>query len=952
MEYFLQDVVRYLNDINHGDFRNTVVVFPNRRARLFFNKYISGLSDKPKWAPKYYSISDFIVSLSGLQLADPLTLVFRLFKIFKDVSKTEESIDSFYHYCELILSDFDEIDKNCVHANMLYQNLGELKAFDNKYEYFTENQINAIQQFWEIFISARDSEEKKQFDEFWGILQEVYNQFNLLLDNEGIAYEGKAYRKVTELIKNGSITFSGEQHVAFIGFNALNRAEEIIFNYFKKTGKALFFWDFDESYLKGDVHEAGFFLRHYIPKFPPPPGFKSFSNLHSPKASIKSVSVPSNIAQAKIIDKYLRECKPGNIENSEQTAIILADENLLLPVITSLPNEIKSVNISMGYPICDTPAFNFISLLADMQTRLKYNTNDKKLHIYHKDYFGILEHQYLSQIANSKQFEEFKRNVRDKNLVYIDPEIFQTENEFYKRIFIKPSGPKNFGHYILDIFQVVVSSIITGKTLSREEQWHLEVFYSLYKILIRFDTLINEQDIDLSLSIVIRLLKKVIGGISVPFSGEPLIGLQLLGILETRTLDFENIIILSMNEGKIPGTSSHNSFIPMSLRKGFGLQTIEHQDAIYAYYFYRLLHKAQNITLVHSSKSEGLQKGEPSRFILQLKYISAFKVEEVNPAYQLTPIKTYTVSASKNAEAINKLKKYIRPNGKSSLSPSALNTYLNCSLRFYFKYIKELDEPQCIDEEIENNVFGSILHKTMQLLYAEYEGKIIDSSLVEKLLTNKELINKSINQAFAEEYFHKSEIEEDDFKGRNLLIHKVIEKYLVGILKFDKRNAPFKIIALEKKFTHEFAVNNNIIELGGYIDRIDEKEGRIRVIDYKTGRVKDKFHDIDSLFNQIPSKRNDAVFQTFLYSLILKHAFGYENIQPSLLFVRNIHNPDFNFKIKMDKETVDNYLPLNAYFEEKIIRLLEEIFSPSMEFTQTDDAKYCDFCPYNAICRK
>jgi CRISPR/Cas system-associated exonuclease Cas4 (RecB family) len=954
MTYFLEDVARYLYNLNSGDFRNTIVVFPNRRARLFFNKYISGFSMKPVWAPRYYSISEFIQQLSGLQLADQLSLIFKLFRIYKEITCSNETFDTFYFYCEMILADFSDIDKNLVDAEKLYQNLSDLKAIDGYYEYLNETQINEIRRFWEIFISARKSDEKDHFTAKWVALKSIYAKFNKLLDEEGTAYEGKIYRMVIDCIEMGTLEIPEGKQIAFVGFNALNRAEEVLFEHLKKSVKALFFWDFDDSYINSDIHEAGFFLRKYLRHFPQPEGFKSKTFSGKPTTVIKSVSVPSNISQAKIIDMFLDNVEDIKMHDPGQTAIILTDENLLLPVINSLPSSIGSVNISMGYPVADTPANSFINLLADVQKNQKINPQSNELMVYHKDFFGLMDHIYLESIGKTKEFIEFKRKAHEKNLIYINPENLETDSELYMKVFSRMDNPKYFGGYLVEILIIVASDIVKKGAGSTEKKWHLETIYSIYKILLRFDSLLTESGIDISLSTVLSLLKKIVGGISVPFSGEPLTGLQLMGILETRTLDFKNIIFLSMNEGKYPKTGHAPSMIPYSLREGFGLPTINHQDAIYAYYFYRLLHRAEKVTLVYNTKSEGLQKGEKSRFLLQLKYDSQFEIEEMDLGYKVSSAPNYRITGKKDKETITKLEKYLRPGGDAFLSPSSLNNYLNCKLRFYFRYIEGMKEPEIIEEDIETDVFGRILHKTMDLLYTGYVGQKLQKEDIEKIYKNSKLIRESVNRAFAEEYLNIAEIDKVDLQGRNLIIRKVIEKYVDGILKFDYRTAPFHIISLEKWYSHELSVlaDHTKIALGGYIDRIDIKDGYTRVIDYKTGLVKDKFDNVNDLFDAAPSKRNSSVFQAFLYSLIVQDEFDSGKIMPALFYVRNIHQKEFDYKIKFGKAVVEGFSEFSQVFTDRLVGLIEELYNTDISFTQTEDVKYCKNCPYNTICMR
>jgi CRISPR/Cas system-associated exonuclease Cas4 (RecB family) len=947
-----------LFDQNKGDLQKSIVVFPNRRARLFFNNYLSRLSTGPIWAPKYYTISDFIQQISGLQLADPLTLLFSLYKVFKDVTKSNESFDSFYYYCETILSDFDDIDKYRVDAAMIYQNLSDLNSIDNYYEFLSETQVQTIHQFWNVFLTTRNSLEKDQFTIFWDSLKSIYFQFNEHLDSKKIAYEGKIYRTAIDKLETGEyISFEGKK-IAFVGFNALNHCEELLFDFFKKSGSAMFFWDFDETYVNSDIHEAGFFLRKYLRRFSQPAGFKSQTSLSNANIKITVVAVPSDISQAKVIESCLEICKTNDLDNPGNTALILADENLLLPVVNSLPSVINRVNISMGYPVIDSPAYSFISALADLQINKRKNKTKDGFEYYHKDYFAVLNHMFLVRIRKNPGFDELERSAKEKNSIFLDPAFFKIDEPLYIKIFSPVENPSAFGSYLTSILKFIALDIIEQNQENNETKWHLSVLHSIYKVLLRFEALISEIDIDFSFRTAINLVRKILKGISVPFSGEPLTGFQIMGILETRTLDFENIIILSMNEGIFPKTGHIPSMIPYSLRQGFGLPTVQHQDAIYGYYFYRLLHRTHNMVLVYNTKTDGLQKGEPSRFIYQLQYDSSFNIDKLNLGYKVTPFPLKRISADKSEIAIEKLSRYLSPGAKSYLSPSALNTYLNCKLRFYFKYIEGMQEPENIDEEIENNIFGSIIHKTMEILYSPYVSQIMQLELIDGISRNRKVIGDAIDKSFAEEYYGKESLMKGDLKGRNLIIRNVIEKYIDGILDFDKQSAPFNLISVEKEYTLEMtaARSGKKIFLGGYIDRLDEKDGYYRVIDYKTGAVKNDFKSIDDLFESIPTQRNQAIFQTFLYALMLKRKFDYSKLTPAPYYLRNICKSDFDYHVYRSenriKSKVTDFDEYSEEFQDKLRGLIDELFDEKIPFSQTEDTKHCINCPYNAICMR
>ncbi len=958
MNYFLQDVAKFLFELEKGNFIDLVVVFPNRRARLFFNKYLSALSKNPVWAPKYYTISDFVQQISGLQVADPLSLLFGLFKVYKDVSRSNETFDTFYYYGETILSDFDDIDKYFANADKIYQNLSDLEFTGSYFEFLSDEQVKVIKQFWNVYLSSRPSDEKEKFTSLWTFLKEIYRGFNEQLDAKRIAYEGKIYRSAVEKLKNADQSPFDKKRIAFVGFNALNHCEELLFEHFNKSGNASFFWDFDETYTKSDIHEAGFFLKKYLKSFPPPAGFKSQTFLAHQKSKIYSVSVPSNIAQAKVISNCLELIHSKDHDHQTMTALVLADEGLLLPVVNSLPSSVENVNISMGYPVVDTPSYSFISLLADLQLNKRNHYNDQNCSYYHKDFFGIINHVYMERIRKTEEFAEFESQAKEKNLVFIDPADFKNDEPLYNLIYSPINDPADFASHIVKVIKIVAHQLIADGAENKEIQWHLGVLHGILKVLVRFESLIREADINISFQTSVSLLRKILKGISVPFSGEPLTGFQIMGILETRTLDFENLIILSMNEGKFPKTSHSPSLIPYSLRQGFGLPTIQHQDAIFGYNFYRLLHRSGKVVLVHHTKTEGLQKGEQSRYLYQLRYDSNFTVEEISLGYKVAPIPVKKISAGKSAASKEILNKYLSDTGSTFMSPSALNTFLNCKLRFFFKYIEGMKEPEDVDEEIESNVFGSIIHHAIESLYKDFIGRTISKNDIITIRSDHEKVDKAVDTAFAKEYLAKETLKEKELYGKNLIIRKVIYKYIDSLLEYDSNQAPFNIISLEKAYSMDLfsPKTKKHMKIGGYIDRLDEKDGILRIVDYKTGLEKNTFENIEELFDLQPSKRNDAVFQVFLYALILQNSYHGNKFLPALYYIRNICKPDFDFHIiKSENRKINKVTDFGDFaieFEKRLSLLIDEILDEEGSYEQTEDAKYCQNCPYNVICTR
>jgi hypothetical protein len=542
MTYFLEDIARYLFEKNRGDFQHTIIIFPNRRAQLFFNEHLAHLSDKPLWAPDYYTISDFIRKLSGLQIADQLTLLFRLFKIYKEVSGSNETFDTFYYYCEMILADFDDVDKYRVDAGMLFKNIADLKSMEDYRSYLDDSQLKTIREFWDIYTDSKNSTEKEKFIALWNLLFTIYNRFGAYLEAEGLAYEGMAYRRAVENTEAGKDIFLPDKQLIFIGFNALNHAEELLFDRFKIRSNTLFFWDYNKDYINNNMHEAGLFLRKYLKRYPQPADFTVNQNEDN-KQEIQTIAVPSNISQAKVVDFCLQELHSASITKPSQTAIILADEGILPPVLNALPSTIEKVNISMGYPVIDTPIFSFISVLTDLHRNKRLISSSQNEYLYyHSDFFNLLKHGFLKTLVPSEAFLSFEQKCKKANTIFINPAEIRLNHPLLDLIF-KPFGePKLFGRYLREIIEAVATYLINSNQQTAETAWQIEILHRVHKVLMQFEVQLADSGLHLQMPTVLNLLRKILSGTSVPFSGEPLSGLQIMGILETRTLDFENLI--------------------------------------------------------------------------------------------------------------------------------------------------------------------------------------------------------------------------------------------------------------------------------------------------------------------------------------------------------------------------------------------------------------------------
>ncbi len=933
------------------------IVFPNRRAGLYFKKYLSELTKKPIWSPDTTTINELMQEISGLTAADHIKLLFELYQIYKQVKKSEESFDDFYFWGEMMLNDFDDIDKYLVNPDDLFKNLKSLKSIQDQFTYLSQEQIESIQQFWKSFDPEKYSSHQEDFISIWNVLSDIYKQLNKRLNSLGIAYEGMAYRLVASKIDDTKKIELPHSKYIFAGFNALNPCEKKLFEYLQKNQVADFYWDYDHSYIENHHHEAGFFLRENINQFKQPQSFTNkpiFQSLSGDK-NIEIISVPGNIGQGKVITEILKASREQISESPNKTAIVLGDEDLLVPVLQSVPDNIKNVNITMGYPVSNTPIYSLLEHVIELQKNAKQKQN--KTTFYHQNVVAILNHQYVNTQFHNEARDLLQFIKKNNRIVISQDELARCD--FFKVIFNKINSYLELSEYLLTILHQIYNSL---KKPEQESTIHTsslekEYIYHIYLSINRLKDVLQEQQVEIRMDTYIRLIRKIIRNLRIPFTGEPLSGLQIMGILETRLLDFENLYITSVNEGVFPKTDSSPSFIPYNLRRGFGLPTIEHQDAIYAYYFYRLIQRAKNVTLMYNSNTDGMQTGEMSRFLYQLKYESSFNIKEKSLRYDINLTQPKEIRIEKTDEIQQKLRKFLSSSGEDKyLSPSGLSNYLRCKLRFYFRYIAELSEQDEITEEIDAPLFGNILHEAMDNLYGAFAEKTVHPADVKGLLKNPAKISTAIDHAFKKEYFKRDKA---DYSGKNIIIREVIEKYVRQIIKTDMEIAPLEIISLENLYQIDIPITLNgafeTVKLGGKIDRVDKLDNHIRIIDYKTGSDDLTFKNIDALFSDKKNDQNSAVFQTFLYAKFYKDIEKPDlSITPGVYSVRKLFEKDFDFRIKNkeSKSYINEYSLVEKEYLEYLNELIYDIFNPDAAFTQTEETSHCEYCPYRKICHR
>lgn len=959
MESFLKLVAADLYKHTEGNLAHTAVVFPNKRAGLFFNEYLAQESDSPIWSPAYVSISELFRSLSPWEVGDPVKLVCELYKIFRRETQSTETLDDFYFWGEMLISDFDDADKNRVDTDKLFSNLQDLRNIMDDYTFIDDEQEEAIRQFFQNFSIERRTALKERFISLWNVLGNIYKGFRESLVSQNIAYEGMMYRHVIEHLDVDKLPY--EKYV-FVGFNVLNKVEHTLFTQLKDAGKAVFYWDYDEFYMKENrqavTHEAGEFIRRNLRDFPSPLSGELFKNLSKPK-EVHYIASSTENAQARYLPQWIR----NNLTTPEkETAVVLCNEALLQPVLHSLPAEVKHVNITMGFPLSQTPVYSFLIALLELHT---HGFNFKSGRYTFQSVVTLLKHPYTRQLTGQAELLE-KELTRNNRFYPLPGEL--GKDEFLTRLFTPLSGNLNLCIRLSETLQQV-ASIYQANTSGTEDtdafnQLYRESLFKAYTTINRFRTLIEEDELTVQSETFRRLLVKVLSATNIPFHGEPAIGMQVMGVLETRNLDFRHLVLLSVNEGQLPKSGGDSSFIPYNLRKAFGMTTIEHKIAVYAYYFYRLLQRAERITLMYNTSSDGLNRGEWSRFMLQ------FLIEWPHPITRQfleagqSPQGTSPITVEKTPDVMRRMQSLfdVRANPKAKFSPSALNYYLDCPLKFYYRYVAGLSAPDEVSAEIDSATFGSIFHYAAEHIYKDLttHGKVINKEALETLLRNEVKLQDYVDTAFKKLFFNVPQNEKPEYNGVQLINSAVIARYLKQLLQNDLRYAPFTFIASEMEVDEPIDIQTpkGVIKsrIGGIIDRMDSKDGTLRIVDYKTGGDADTPPHVESLF--IPDKkRSNYVFQTFLYAAIMCRKQPTMKIAPALLYIHRAATETYSPVIQMGesrkpKEAVEDFSKYEKEYRERLQRLLEEIFNPEKSFTQTEIIEKCTYCDFKALCKR
>ena len=999
MKAFLKIVAKDMLEKYGTDMSDIAVVFPNKRASLFLNSYLAQLARKPIWTPTYITISDLFRRHTDLKVADPIKSICDLHKTFVKCTGIDETLDHFYGWGQLLLSDFDDVDKNMVDAKQIFANLSDIHELDDV-SYLTDYQKQMIKKFFSNFSDDHNSELKKRFLQLWCHFYDIYVEFNKRLTQQGLAYEGALYRNVAN---NENIAFRHKKYL-FVGFNMMQKVELNLCDRLMKQGKAAFYWDYDQYYMDGN-NEAGHYIRQFLPYYPNEladyPQQEIYNNMTKNK-DITYISAPTENIQARYVNTWLKE--NGRYKMGRNVAIVLSDESLLQSVIHSLSPEVGSVNITIGYPLQQTPFYSLIQQLIQLQGIGHPKFSDT----YRLHYVLIaLRHPYTRYI--SEKYTDLQNKLNEQKRFYPSREFLSMDGDEGLSLLFRdlegtnaPKGTdkergtdkekdtasqdeynKKLITYLLDVLRTIG---IHAKKL--EDPLFHESLYRTYTLLNRLQDLIMAGDLQVDIITLERLIQQLIQTTSIPFHGEPAEGIQVMGVLETRNLDFDHILVLSCNEGKLPKGVNDSSFIPFTLRNAYGLTTVENKVAIFAYYFHSMLQRAHDITLTYNNATEDGQSGEMSRFMLQMMVESQHSIKRRTLTAGQKPLRPAYNEEQKTDEVMAVL------DDIKMITPTFLNTYQRCQKQFYYKYVKGLLEPDEIDEdEVDNKIFGNIFHRAAELFYYTFASKediavddrgkqrlihpiVISAGDLDNALKDSSLVYRLVDQAFREELFKVSSSDyHPKYNGLQLINKEVIASYLRQLITIDRRQAPFTIIGMEIVVSTTLGVatarGEKLFRIGGFIDRLDAVAAngnpsaggnlaeRIRVIDYKTGRAQATHpKDIDEVFGTTPqamNKHSDYYLQAILYSLIIKNDRRFnpaqEPVSPGLLFIQNAGSEDYDPTLKLGKELLSDVAPLEAEFTEHLRSLLADIYNPAVPLKPTEDKKRCIYCPYAALCK-
>ena len=950
---FLKQVADHYYNIGEAD--KCCFIFPNRRSLVFFTRHLcqavkdSDVLSRPIVAPEMLTINDFFHKVGGMHSVERVRLLIELYDCYRECNPKAESLDEFIFWGDVILSDFNDVDKYLVDPKQLFANISDLKKIQDTYTYLTDTQRKAIEAFVSHFsdlsgrltvdLDSEDPDVKGKFLMIWNILYDLYELFNTRLREKGMAYEGMVYRQLAQRLKTESVedifndVWQGDVKFVFVGLNALNECEKMLLRKLRDAGRAEFCWDYSGKIISDPKNRSSFFMAENVVEFPQAAVWDR-EGLNVPEINV--VSVPSSTGQAKRLPDVLNGIGSRTVAGLTDCAIVLPDETLLSSVLNSIPDEVEDINVTMGLPMTGSILYSMMSDIAAIQL---HTVNRKgKWYFYHKQVWDLFANDLFRKASDEKTLEIISK-VKSDAAYYISQDVLSGTpllDAVFRPVIAdqklqSASQIKDFAEYQKQVLTAVISSVTEDVGMNLELEYAKE-YYKCVNVL-------KEIDLEVLPVTYVRLLNQLLSAVSVPFRGEPLKGLQIMGPLETRALDFRNLVILSANEGVFPRRNVSSSFVPPELRKGFGLPTYEYQDAVWAYYFYRMISRAEKVWMFTDTRTEGLKSGEESRYIKQLEY--HFNIPLNRYVVRFDKMKTAKVEdIVKTLDDVRKIKETV-------LSATTVQNYLACPAKFYYGTVKELKAEEEVAESLDYGMFGTVYHETMRSLYASDRMTAKD---IQSWLGREDEIKSKIKELIIDE------LNLMEVSGRNLVVTDVILKYVMKTLQRDlelleKEGVDFfEILGREVKVSGEFKGQ----KFKGFIDRLDSfHPGQVRVVDYKTGKVLDddeKINDDNALaiaediFAEDIKERPKIALQFFIYDMLVQNhplARGKQLFNCVYSTARLFKEPPLN-------------VPRNEMFfnavSERLENTLKEMYSLEVPFRRTNDEKVCEYCDFKMIC--